>query len=249
MTPFGGPASGISPSGGGAPAPAPTPAPAPPSCVSASIFSDCFALCAGTINDGSPGPVCGWTFIEPFGNLGGSFTFTPGVMSMDTTGVGDFPIAAKPFTAPLPTMSGLSGQFAFTEYQTVPNPSTAYQVLMNNLGTTETFLVSLTGDGNVLVQAGPTVLIPTYLGTWTPNGGSHVVHFSVDGTGVPLLFIDGVNIPLVFFGDVLSVGSSYPDNSISYGGGAADVAPASSPLRDLFVTAGVVGPETVFCCP
>ncbi len=247
VTPFGGPASGISPSGGG---PAPSPAPPPvPSCVSASIFADCFRSCTGVVNAASPGPVCGWTYIEPFGPLGGQVTFTPGMMSVQSFDADDFPIVTKPLPAPLATVFGLSGQFAFTEYPTPPGPTTTYQIFMNNLGITQTLSVSLFGDGSVVVQAGDSTLIPTYTGTWTPNHGSHVVHFSIDGAGIPTFFLDGVNIPLVFFGNVLSAGSSYPDNSINYGAGAGDVTPASSPVRNLFITAGVVGPRTVFCCP
>jgi hypothetical protein len=170
-------------------------------------------------------------------------------MSMDTFDVDDFPIATKALAAPLATVFGLSGQFSFTEYPTPPNPTTTYQIFMNNVGTTETLSVSLFGDGNAVVQAGATALIPTYVGTWTPNFGSHVVDFSIDGAGIPTLSIDGVPIPLVFFGNVLSAGSSYPNNSINYGGGAGDVTPASSPLRNLFITAGTAGPGTVFCCP
>lgn len=251
--PFGGPASGLWPSGGG-PAPSAGPGvlvgPTPPTCVTPAIFADCFRLCTGVINGGAPGPVCGWTYIEPFGALGGEFTFTPGVMSMDTAGAAEFPIAAKPLPALLATVFGISGQFGFTEYPTAPNASTTYQIFMNNTGLTETLSVSLFGDGSVVIQAGPPASIPTYTGTWTPTAGAaHVVHFVIDGVGVPTLFIDGVAVPLVFLGNVPSFGASYPANSISYGGGAAVAAAASSPLRNLFITAGATGPETEFCCP
>lgn len=194
--------------------------------------------------------MCGWTFIEPFGALGGEFNFMPGVMSMDTFDADDFPTATKPLPAPLVSVFGISGQFDFTEYLTPPNAGTTYQIFMNNTGLTETLSVSLFGDGSVAVQAGPPASIPTYVGTWTPTpGAAHVVHFSIDLLGVPTLYIDGVAVPLVLFGSVPSFGTLYPANSISYGGGAADAAAASSLLRSLFITAGMVGPETVFCCP
>lgn len=250
VTPFGGPASGISPGGGSlSPAPSariPTPS---PSCTIASIFSDCFLSCTGTIDGAAPGPVCGWTFIEPFGSFGGEFVFTPGVMSMDTADADDYPNATKPLPNPLATVFGLSGQFSFTEYQTPPNAMTTYQVIINNDGITENLSVSFFGDGGVLIQAGEATLIPTYSGSWTPNGSAHTVHFSVDGSGVPILFLAGISVPLTFVGDALSASGLYPDNSITYGGGSGDAAPASSPLRNLFITAGISAPDTVFCCP
>lgn len=218
-------------------------------CVAASIFADCLGSCTGVISGAAPGPVCGWTFIEPFGALGGLFTFTPGVLSMDTAGATEFAIAAKPLPASLSSVWGVSGQFAFTEYPTAPNAETTYQIFMNNSDISEVLSVSLFGDGSVVVQAGDVDSVPTYTGSWTPNGGAHMVHFSIDSAGVPTLWLDGVAVPLTFYGNVGSWASSYPPNSISYGGGAAVAAPASSPLRNLFITQGETGPETVFCCP
>lgn len=252
-SPFGGPGSGLWPSGG-ATAPAQqaagvTPTPGP-SCVTPSIFADCFGACTGVINGASPGPICGWTYIEPFGALGGEFNFAPGVMSMDSFDADDFPNATKPLSASLATVLGLSGQFEFTEYLTPPNPTTTYSIVLNNFDLSESLLVGLFGDGDLSVQAGDPASIPFYLGAWTPvPGASHVVHFAVDGAGIPTIFIDGVAIPLVFTANVPSFSVFYPVNSISYGGGAGDVAAASSPLRNLFVTAGDPGPATVFCCP
>jgi hypothetical protein len=171
-------------------------------------------------------------------------------MSMDTFDADDFAIAAKPLPAPLASVFGVSGQFDFTEYTTPPNSTTTYQAIVNNSGITESLLVSLFGDGSAVVQAGDSTLIPTYTGAWTPTpGASHVVHFTIDGAGVPRLWIDGVEVTLVFVGNVGTFFSLYPDNNISYGGGAGDPTPDQSPLRSLHVTAGVVGPETVFCCP
>lgn len=247
VTPFGGPASGISPAGG---VPGPVPAvivPPIPACVQASIFADCFNLCTGVINGAAPGPVCGWTYVEPFGPVGGQFTFTPGIMMMETFDADDFPIAAKPFAAPLASVFGISGQFDFTEYQTPPNAITTYQLLINNFDLSEMYFLGLFGDGSIIVQAGDPSNIPTYTGTWTPNGGAHVVHFEVDGAGIPTLFIDGVAIPLTFLGNFATFGG-FPADSVSFGGGAGDPTPASAPIRSIFVTAGSTPPETEFCC-
>lgn len=226
--------------------PAPTPQ---PSCTTPSIFSDCFASCTGVIDGAAPGPVCGWTYIEPFGALGGQFTFTPGAMSMDTFDADDYPIAAKPLPAPLASVFGMSGQFSFTEYATPPNTMTTYQVILNNADLSETLIISFSGDGSVIVQAGDPDATPTYIGVWTPNAGSHVVHFSIDGAGVPTLYMDGVVIPVPFVADLGTLSALYPANNITYGGGAGDAAAAVSSLANIFLTAGIVGPETVFCCP
>lgn len=168
---------------------------------------------------------------------------------MDSFDADDFPIAAKALANPLATIMGLSGQFEFTEYPTPPNANTAYQVIVSNFDGSEVLFVSLFGDGSVLIQAGNPASIPTYIGVWTPNGGTHVVHFSVDGAGVPTLYIDGVPIPMPFIANLPSFGSLYPVNSITYGGGSGDATPAVSPLFGLFLTAGAVGPSTEFCCP
>lgn len=168
---------------------------------------------------------------------------------MDTFDADDFPIAVKPLPAPLATVFGVSGQFDFTEYPTAPNAATTYQLLINNTGLTETLLVSLFGDGTIVVQAGPPASIPTYTGVWTPTpGAAHVVHFAIDGAGVPTIYIDDVLMPLALFGNVPSFGASYPANNISWGGGSGVAAAASSPLRNIFVTAGITVPETEFCC-
>lgn len=258
VTPFGGPASGISTAGGiegaaasAAPGVIVTPPTPVPTCVTPSIFGDCFGLCTGVINAGAPGPVCGWTYIEPFGPLGGEFNFTPGVMSMDTFDADDFPIATKALGAPLASIFGVSGQFEFTEYLTPPNAMTTYQLLVNNFDLSESLFVSFFGDGSASVQAGDPALIPTYinLAAWTPTpGATHVVHFSIDGAGIPTVYLDGVLIPMPFVVAVPSFSTLYPVNSMNYGGGGADVTPGSSALSNLFLTAGSTPPETEFCC-
>lgn len=167
---------------------------------------------------------------------------------MDTFDADDYRNAAKPLPASLTSVFGISGQFEFTEYQTPPNATTTYQINLNNFDTSENAIFSLFGDGSVVVQVGDTVSIPTYFGTWTPNGGTHVVHFSIDGAGVPTLFVDGITIPLVFVANTPSAATLYPNNSITYAGGAGDVTPASSPLFNLFITAGATAPDTEFCC-
>ena len=231
------------------PAPAPPPPPVP-TCVTPTLFADCFESCVGTINGASPGPICGWIFIEPFGPVGGEFNFTPGVMSMDTFDADDFPVASKSLPASLPSVFGLSGQFDFTEYSSPPNATTAYLLTANNLDLSESLSIALFGDGTIGVQAGDPASIPSYTGVWTPTpGADHVVHFAIDGAGVPTLYIDAAPVPLVFFGNIPSFLSAYPMNSVHYGGGAGDAAAGVSPVRNIFLTAGALGPETEFCCP
>src|SRR5436190_14587338 len=108
-TPFGGPASGLWPSGS-----VPTP---PIACVTTDIFRDCFQGCMGTISGASPGPVCGWTFSEAFGAFGGRVVFTPGVMSFVGSN-GEAPADTKPLLGQLQSIFNITGQYSFTEFQT-----------------------------------------------------------------------------------------------------------------------------------
>lgn len=255
MTPGGGPGSGLWPQGSGqgsalgvVPGPAPSPAPAP-NCVAATIFSDCFAGCAGTISGASPGPLCGWTFSEAFGPLGGSVTFTPGSMSFDSSGAADFPGDTKPLPLPLASVRSLTGKFEFTEYPTAPTGMTTYNLILNNQPLDDSVVLVLYGDGNVSFQVGDNTNSANYLGTWTPNNGSHVVAFQVDALGVPSLWIDGILIPLVFSGTSATFAPFLPANSISFFASSADVAPGTAPVRNALITSGIVDPAAVFCCP
>lgn len=185
----------------------------------------------------------------PFGPLGGDITLTPGVMTFNTAGADDFPGATKPLPASLPTVFGMSGRFSFTEYQTPPTANTAYDLFFNNFDLSETLIVALFGDGNLTVQVGDPASAPQYNGIWTPNAGAHVVDFSVDALGVPTLFIDGVSIPLVFFANVPTFASLLPADSVALFLGSGDAAAGSAPVTNVFLTAGVTGPTTDFCCP
>lgn len=238
ITPFGGPASGLWPSGGSPPIPE-------PSCTIASIFADCFRDCTGTISEASPGPICGWTFEAVFGPLGGTITFTPGSMAFNTANATEFPGATKPIPQALGTVNGLTGQFQFT----APNAQNNYNFVITNSDLSEIVLVGLFADGNVGVQVGPPADVPFYTGMWVPTTGPHKVHFSINQNGVPSLFIDGVETPLAFVGTVFSFASSLPPNVAAFFVGLGSAAPASTPVMNAFVTRGVLGPETEFCCP
>lgn len=258
MTPAGGPGGGLWPQGGSgsgsgsgsAPGSSPAPTPPPgPTCTPASIFADCLSACAGVISGASPGPLCGWTFNEAFGPLGGTVTFSPGSMSFDTAGAADFPGDTKPIPAPLASVKGVSGKFEFTEYQTVPNAFTTYDLILNNQAMDDTIVLGLLGDGSLLFQTGDPASSSTYTGTWVPNNGPHVVAFQTDALGVPSLWIDGVIIPLTFIGMGASFASLLPANSISFFLGSSDAAPGTAPVRNVFVAQGAFGPATDFCCP
>lgn len=166
-----------------------------------------------------------------------------------TDDAGDFPAARKPMPAPLATVNGLSGQYSFTEYPSVPAALTAYNLYITNFDLSQIILVSLLGDGNVFVQVGDPAAAPSYAGTWTPNNGQHQVHFSTDALGLPTLWIDMVPIPLAFIGNIFSFASLEPANNIAFGFGSADAAVVTSPVTNIFVTAGSLDPGTEFCCP
>jgi hypothetical protein len=218
-------------------------------CYPAGIFSDCLKLCAGTIDHATPGPVCGWTFDESFGVLGGSVTLAPGTMTFNTTATTDFPGVHKPIPSPLANILNLSAEFEFTEFATPPTVNTTYSMFINNVDNLSTFLLTMFGDGSLFYQFGNPASSPTYLGTWTPNGGSHKVFISITALGVPSLFIDGVNIPIPFFGNLATFGSFFPMNTAGFFIGSDSAVPASAVVRDLFVAPGVLPKDVVFCCP
>lgn len=251
MSPTGGPGSGLWPQGGSAAQPAPLGVMAgpPANCLPATIFSDCFTGCAGVITGASPGPLCAWTFSEAFGPLGGDVTFTPGSMSFGTSGAGDFPGDTKPLPTPLASMRSLSGKYEFTEYPTAPSGMTSYNLILNNQPLDDSAVLVLYGDGSVVFQVGDPSNAGNYTGVWTPNNGSHAVAFQISALGVPTLWIDGVSIPLVFAGTSATFAGFLPANSISFFLSSADAAPTAAAIRSVFVTAGIVGPAAVFCCP
>lgn len=210
------------------------------------LFAECFIGCSGTISSGSPGPVCDWTFDSVFGPGSATITFTPGVMTINTVGLNDHPGATKPLSDPLETVAGVSGRFEFTEYQTAPNGTTTYQLFINNAALTETIVVSLFGDGNAVLQFGPVNAAPTYTASWTPNGGTHRIHFSTGTT--PTLFLDDVSLPLSFLGNVATFSTSLPPNIVGIFGGAGVAATASSPVRNIFITSENTGPQAMLGC-
>lgn len=215
----------------------------------AGIFSDCFAACSGVLSGSAPGPICGWTYSEVYGPLGGTVTLTPGSMSFDTHNDTEFPGAIKPLPASLPSIYNLSGKFKFKEYQTPPNPLTSYTLNINNVDVTQVLVLGLFGDGSVVFQFGDPSAADNYTGTWVPNLGVHEVAFSLSSAGVPKLWIDGVQIPLTFAGAGTSSGSFFPGDIIAMYFGSGDPTPGTSPVNNLFVTSGVKPPSTKYCCP
>jgi len=244
VTPFGGPASGISPSGEA------LLGPVPPGCTPANVFADCFAECSGQITAASPGPLCGWTYTAVFGGSATPVIFTPGSMTITTNTDTDYIGVYKTLGRPLSDPKNVSAQFEFTEYGTPPNFTTTYQFFVTNPDLTKGFFLSMFGDGNGIIQVGDIALIPAYIFTWTPvPGAHHIVHLSIDDTGKPRIWIDHVEIPVTFFGDVITFFDQLPANTVSFFGGAGDPAPAESSVFNAFITQGTVGQETRFCCP
>ncbi len=224
------------------------PGPVPPGCMAASIFADCFKDCSGLISSASAGPVCGWSFIIPFGDRGGTVAFSPGVMTFQGSST-NAPMDSKPIPMALPTIFGISGQYFFTEYQSPLGTGQLYYFFLSNFDGSEGLIVYLDDSGKVIFQVGPTPAAPSYIGTWTPNNGSHQVSFTVDALGVPTLAIDGVSIPLAFDVIAPSIVSVVPINSVSILAFIGNGANVSAPYTRIFVTSGIAGADTVFCCP
>lgn len=242
VTPFGGPASGLWPSGRAGPQ---TPL---PSCTGANFLSDCFAHCVGTITPASPGPVCGWTYDSVFGS--GPITFTPGFMTVQSPGFLDEPMADKNFASSLIDIINTTLQFQFSEFPDIlGDPNTAYVVIITNFDLSKCILILLFSDGTVIFQLGPTLNATNYTGTWSPNNGTHTVHVTIDAMGIPSLFVDGVSIPLAFLSMGPSFAQLFPPNIMSLGAGNGTASPSSMSYEKAFLAAGIFPPDTVFCCP
>lgn len=251
-SPLGGPASGLWPSGPGAaaaaPPPSPAPAPAPvPSCSGtvADIFSDCFSVCTGSI---PPGSVCGWSFVMPYGPKGGSVVFTPGLMSLNAAGApaDATPAAQKSIT--LGSVLGITGQVTFTEFAAALGSGMSYEFHIRSAGGTEHVFVLLDDSGFALVQAGPSGAAGSYFGAWTPNNGTHEVHFEISGLGVPTLFVDDVAIVLAFGGASPVFGAFTPNTVVALGSSGVGT-PQSMKVTRYFLTTGLLPSTTDFCCP
>jgi hypothetical protein len=218
--------------------------------MTASVFTDCFPCTGGPINGGSPGPVCGWTFSEAFGPKGGQVTFTPGVMSLDALGgLSNTPGAGKPLPGTLAGVTNLSGQFKFTEHPGSLATSTDYQFYLFDSTFTNWISLYLNASGFAQVIVGPTAGADGYNGTWVPTGGTHKIDFSINSIGVPTLFIDDVAIPLVFSGGGFSPFGTFAAGTLYFFSLRDPAAVTSAKIMDVFVTAGVQPPTTVYCCP
>lgn len=247
--PFGGPASSPWSFGnrGSAAQPAPAPTPIPPTpCTEATVFSDVFPGCMGTIDAGSIGPVCGWVWDLSDG-VGGSVSFTPGVMSFNAPLGGGTSADQKIFPVTLTTVNGITGQFTFTEFPASGPGFTGYEISIVSDGQADLFQLMLDNSGSVFVEVGSTGPGNTilYLGTWTPNSGTHTVHFTVDALGAPRLWIDGVEIVLINSGSIFfdpTVANGVTFIMFDFSGNAV-----SSPVTSVFVTLGALPPETIFC--
>jgi len=255
-TPAGGffPFSNSSPAPAPAPSPTPTPTPTPPptpTCVTADIFSDCFAACSGgPIDAATPGPICGWTFSTAFGNKGGQVTFTPGVMSLEALGGGsDTPGAFKSLPAPLVTVLNESGQFKFTEFPaSAGDPNAQYQFFLLSVGLTEFLQIFLGGSGTAIIASGPPGAADAYIGTWTPNNGTHKVDYTLNAANVPTLTIDDIPIPLTFLGTGFSILGSHASNAVELFAFWPPMV-ANSEVLDVFVASGIRPATNVYCCP
>jgi hypothetical protein len=231
--------------------PRPLPTSALTSCTTATIFSDCFGGTPGLINTGSPGPVQGWTFSQPFGPKGGNITFTPGLMSFDTIAINNAPGAQKQFVPPLLSALNLTIQFKFTEYPLVTGAGRFYDHFIVTTGATAFVEIFLDDTGFAEVACGLNNSADGYTGTWTPvSGATHKVDVTVSALNVPVLFIDNVSIPIAFSGTGFGLVGGFPTNCVQVSSTAAGAAgPTSSKIENFFVTAGNLPNTTVYCCP
>jgi hypothetical protein len=223
VAPFGGPASGLWPSGSsfGQTSLA--------SCLGANLFSECFQGC------NNPGN-CGWQTVI------GSVVFTGQNVLLDPNA--GAAVIFKSFSG-VPAQN-VTLQVRFKEIAGVVEPTMAYGMGALDAAGMGIAAVQLRGDGTVFVQIGG---IAVYNGTWTPqgNGAFHTVVLNVAADGTPTLFIDQVLIPLLLGGAPMPApfGPAIAFSVINFGG--TPQGPAT--LFSIFLARGIYPPTTVFCCP
>lgn len=221
--PFGGPASGLWPSGSSFGQTSLS------SCLVANLLSECFQGC------NNPGN-CGWQIF--FGDV----VFTGQDVKLDPNG--GAAVIFKPLSG-VPSQN-VSVQVRFQEIAGALEPTMQYG--MGAVGASGRGIVGaqLRGDGTVFVEIGETTI---YNGTWTPQGGGafHTVVVNVDANGTPTLFIDQVLIPLVVGGVLIPApfGPAAVFSAVNIGG--TPQGPAT--LHSIFIARGIYPPTTVFCCP
>lgn len=238
-TPMGGPASGLWPRGS-------SPAPATPSCVTARLLADCFGACSGSI---PPGSVCGWTFSEAFGAFGGSVSFVPGQMTLESAAAVEFPAASKGASGPI-SIFGLTAQIKFDETTTVPPASGAtYTFYIMDQAAANVLLIALADTGGVVIQVGSVGGAQEYSGSWTPNNGAHTLHVTTNALGVPSFFIDGVAIPLTPTMIVAPLVGTLAANSFSVFFAPNVAGSHTAAVRQVSLTQSILGADTEFCCP
>lgn len=223
ITPLGGPASGLWPSGSSFGQTSLT------SCLAANLFSECFQGCNNPNN-------CGWQTIV------GSVVFTGQNVTLDPNG--GAAVIFKPFSG-VPSQN-VTVQVRFQEMTGVIEPTMQYG--MGAIGASGRGIagIQLRGDGSAFVEIGE---MTVYNGTWTPKGGGafHTVVLNVAADGTPSLFVDQVFIPLVVGGVLIPApfGPGIAFAVVNIGG--TPQGPAT--LHSIFVARGIYPPTTVFCCP
>ena len=213
------------------------------------LFTYC-SDCSGEISAVSPGPVCGWIFDDAFGPGDSYVTLeSGGVLIMSAESETDYMIARKELPEPVGSTFDKSGRWTFSEYQTIPNGTTTYQYWVNNSDISEIITISLFGDGNLIFQFGPVDLAYSWIGTWTPDGGTHTVHFSTGSlTEDPKLYINGVEVPLIFLGQLVTFGAQLVPNMIAVMGGSGETGSSTSVVSNIVLTTGTIGPNVPLGC-
>jgi len=223
-TPFGGPASGLWPSGS---AGAESAAAGLVSCRMANLIATCFTACVGA----TP---CGFFPATPPGTI--QFTANSVLLGNDGSG-NSLGLLAAPHAATFDPLNATL-QFKVIEFNQFPGN---FVVIITDSTGFGVFQVQLFSDGTLFVVVGAL----QYNGTWTPVAGAEIlVHYETIA-GVPHLFLNNVEVSLTLFGpnanfispNIILVGgeSSVPNNKVTY--------------DFLFVDTTSLPPTVNFCCP
>lgn len=168
-------------------------------------------------------------------------------MSFNDVANNNVPAATHPIS--LASINNLTVQILFTEYAAPTGlGNSVYDFYVVSAGLTEAILIRLTDDGSILVQAGPVGAATTYFGTWTPNNGSHELHFVVDSLGVATLSIDDGDAPLTPFGAFPLFLGTLPANVVAIFMSSGPAFPDSASASKVFLSPGTLPSTTEFCC-
>lgn len=209
----------------------------PITCLTPSQFADCFTGLSGTAPQGT------WVG-SPLGGSG--VTTFDGSHLIQTVAGNSFAAIQSPLSAP-PLVSSYTLQFK------AKDPLAGFNGYI-------VYLMGADGKNKVTFSVNPSVIsirtsnsdpAPQYTTPYTPMPGvNRQFHMTVDGAGVPSLWIDGILTPLTLSGTVAAFGGNTPNTLVIFTSGPG-IGPPPNVMQfdEVFVDGAIRLVGTTFCCP